>query len=653
MTAMAGPPTLEHATAEIGATLVRLGALESDLGAVEATIGRSPRGPGQPVELPAISVDRSDDATTAKFSSGGQQSDLVAHHELGRGGMGVVHLALQRSLGREVAVKTSVTNKPSVARALVREAQIMGGLEHPNVVPVHALGLDPDGLPVLVMKRIEGVSLRSLLNDPDHLAWRPLLVGHGDRLRAHVEILLQVTRALAFAHQHGVVHRDLKPENVMIGHFGEVYLLDWGVALRLSEREAEPHGIVGTPGYMAPEMTSGNPLAVDSRTDVFLLGANLYEVLTGRLPNAASSASAALIVALTGSRPPMPASVPAELRTLVEAAMALDPAARLPSAEAFREGLARVLASHEVDSLVREASRSRAVADEAIAVEGAVSPRAYPALIEARFALMSAARVRPDDARVRADLDSCLLLLANRDVALRSPIGARAHLIQMGVAPAALVADVERLEKELEEERRLADAGRQKAADADVSLSWVTLSLAVVSVPALTIGIWLLQMPAVEGFRGPAKLLWAEGCSLLVFLGIAVLLRRRILWNAASRRLTAFFILWGWYPGLVGLVHLLRGDATYDHVLGAVIGLCLGTLGTLTLLPELWPTIVTHLVGIGVMLAWPEHRGMVSFLQLVGSVPVVIRALWLSGRRTRAPLAPGAVESGRPQRFFR
>ena len=112
--------------------------------------------------------------------------DLVMRAELGRGGMGVVRVAEQRSLQREVAVKTATSNAVSIAGALVREAQIMGGLEHPNVVPVHALGVDAQGAPVLVMKRVEGVSWRALLGDDGHKAWEPLLAGHGDRLRGHL-----------------------------------------------------------------------------------------------------------------------------------------------------------------------------------------------------------------------------------------------------------------------------------------------------------------------------------------------------------------------------------------------------------------------------------------------------------------------------------
>jgi serine/threonine-protein kinase len=230
--------------------------------------------------------------------------------------MGVVHLAEQRSLEREVAVKVSTTTEPSIIGALVREARIMGALEHPNLVPVHALGADAEGAPMLVMKRVDGVTWRELLDDDAHEAWTPLLAGHGDKLRAQVDILIQVCRALAFAHARGVIHRDLKPENVMIGRFGEVYVLDWGAALRLSERASEPAALVGTPGYLAPEMARADPTLVDVRTDVYLIGATLYEVLARRMPHDAPTAVAALVKALSGEVPDVPPSAHRSSHTL-------------------------------------------------------------------------------------------------------------------------------------------------------------------------------------------------------------------------------------------------------------------------------------------------------------------------------------------------
>src|SRR5262249_35011988 len=143
------------------------------------------------------------------------------------------------------------------------------------------------------MKHVEGVSWRDLLRDGAHPAWAKVGAPGEDRLVSHLQILMQVCNAVEFAHRRGLIHRDIKPANVMVGEFGEVYLLDWGIAARtgilaeasshLGESGAEPTPrMLGTPAYMAPEMLSRKVGPIDERTDVYLLGATLHEVLTGR-----------------------------------------------------------------------------------------------------------------------------------------------------------------------------------------------------------------------------------------------------------------------------------------------------------------------------------------------------------------------------------
>ena len=147
---------------------------------------------------------------------------------LGEGGMGQVILAHQQTLDREVAIKRTkaeVADASAVASLLI-EARIMGALEHPNIVPVHLLGRDGNGNPVLVMKRIEGVSWRDLLLQPDHPVWDRLQLQSRERLVNNLEILMQVCSAVHFAHSRGVIHRYIKPEKVMLCGFGEFYLVD-------------------------------------------------------------------------------------------------------------------------------------------------------------------------------------------------------------------------------------------------------------------------------------------------------------------------------------------------------------------------------------------------------------------------------------------
>ena len=146
------------------------------------------------------------------------------------------------------------------------------------MVPVYDLGLDESGAPFIVMKHNEGDHWLKLLGDDEAL--KKHAPGR-ERLDAHLAILVQVCNAVHFAHSRGVIHRDLKPENVMVGSFGEVYLVDWGVATK----PGPVTQIAGTPAYMAPEMLGGDGAEISPRTDVYLLGAVLYEILAGRAPH--------------------------------------------------------------------------------------------------------------------------------------------------------------------------------------------------------------------------------------------------------------------------------------------------------------------------------------------------------------------------------
>jgi serine/threonine protein kinase len=228
-----------------------------------------------------------------------------------RGGMGVVYAAQDGKLGRRVALK--VLDAPErggeLARRLLREAQVLASLEHPGIVPVHDVGTLQDGRVFYTMKLVDGQRLDK------HL---PALPSVPDRLR----LFLRICDAVAFAHARGVLHRDLKPANVMIGPFGEVLVLDWGLAKILHHTAepssandstmAMPHGpatptngddttehsavtgqgtVMGTPGYMSPEQARGDNDRLDERSDIFSLGAVLRFLLSGVSPGSAEPGS--------------------------------------------------------------------------------------------------------------------------------------------------------------------------------------------------------------------------------------------------------------------------------------------------------------------------------------------------------------------------
>ncbi len=282
--------------------------------------------------------------------------------ELGRGGMGRVWLARDSVLDREVAVKVldAALDRPELEPRMREEARILARLEHPGIVPVHDLGRTVDGQLFYVMKRVQGETLA------EHLARVP---DRAERLR----LFERLCEPVAFAHARGVIHRDLKPANIMVGSFGEVLVMDWGVAKVVAEADAgadaetagasvatsaaasaaapeserdaattapgdgratRPGTVLGTRGYMAPEQARGE--AVDARADVYALGAILLEMITG-----AALAAGDPRAALDAAR-----STPRSLRAIAARALDPEPSRRYPEVSAlaadvasFRAGL--------------------------------------------------------------------------------------------------------------------------------------------------------------------------------------------------------------------------------------------------------------------------------------------------------------------------
>jgi hypothetical protein len=222
--------------------------------------------------------------------------------ELARGGIGVVLKGRDRDLGREVAIKVLRAEhaaNPVLIQRLVEEAQIGGQLQHPGILPVYELGLDAGRRPFFTMKLIRGRTLAALLDERASPS--------GDH-RRFLTIFEQAAQTIAYAHARGVIHRDLKPSNIMVGAFGEVQVVDWGLAKVLARRgqedgadsgagaiatvrsegpsdsQSEAGSVLGTPAYMAPEQARGDVEALDERCDVFALGALLCEILTGLPP---------------------------------------------------------------------------------------------------------------------------------------------------------------------------------------------------------------------------------------------------------------------------------------------------------------------------------------------------------------------------------
>jgi serine/threonine protein kinase len=257
---------------------------------------------------------------------------------LGQGGMGTVYRAHDRELHRDVALKVVRLPEasPDIAARMLREAHTLARLEHPGIVPIHDVGTLPDGRAFYAMKLVRGAPLDALPPAP---------------LAERFRIIQRLCEAVAFAHAHGVIHRDLKPQNVMVGPFGEVLVMDWGVAKVIDEAPSlggdttrpaaestlpiTGHGIVlGTPGYMAPEQAAGEPGLVDARSDVYAIGAILRDL----------AATAATPDDREGKRP----DLPRPLRAIIAKAMADEPARRYGDALLLARDVAAFAAGEPV-----------------------------------------------------------------------------------------------------------------------------------------------------------------------------------------------------------------------------------------------------------------------------------------------------------------
>ncbi len=319
---------------------------------------------------------RTDPARSPSAGRSGRGFPYVLLGKAGRGGMGTIHIARDTELVRRIALKelnADLRDVENVRMRFIREAQITAQLDHPNVVPVYALEMAPDGTPAYTMKLVQGQTFQALIEETRNAFERGGVPDDAHSLATRLEHFLKVADAMAYAHDKGVIHRDLKPANLMLGRHHEVYVMDWGLCRLMqqpdeddapmdadssrvlmsadasgSASETRVGDLIGTPRYMSPEQASALHGEIDARSDQYALGLILYELVTLKAPYDGKSAQDVLANARAGRRlPVVPAyrkmRIARELRAVIERATAMLPADRYADVAAFAADLRRHL----------------------------------------------------------------------------------------------------------------------------------------------------------------------------------------------------------------------------------------------------------------------------------------------------------------------
>ena len=365
--------------------------------------------PGEPAMVRGSASPAPVDPSAASLDGAADRYQL--HRELGRGSMGEVHLCRDAWIGREVAMKVLLPAHrpdPQLRARFLREACVQGQLEHPSIVPVYDVGVDATGAMYFTMKRLRGKTLGEILRG---LREKSAEIRQQFPQRRLLTAFASVCLTMDFAHTRGVLHRDLKPSNVMLGDFGEVYVLDWGLA-KLKELTADDADlavrdpssdeihtaagrILGTFGYMAPEQALGKIAELDARSDVYALGAVLFEILTLTTLHPKTSWNAMLHSTLRGAsaRPSERApdlDVPPELEAVCVKSTKIDPLERYQTARQLHDALAKFLDGDRDFELRRQLASQHAEAATQAAAR--VASDSGPSEIFRREALHEVAR---------------------------------------------------------------------------------------------------------------------------------------------------------------------------------------------------------------------------------------------------------------------
>ncbi|MBS2011665.1 MAG: serine/threonine protein kinase [Deltaproteobacteria bacterium] len=575
---------------------------------------------------------------------------LAIGEVIGEGGMGVVRSAVQRSLDRQVAVKTTRPDAPPLsAERMLREAWVTGWLEHPGVVPVHDIVHDDAGAPVVVMRRIQGRTWQASMRD---VAWAEAQ-GARDLLEQNLRVLVRVAEIVEFAHAKGVLHRDIKPDNVMLGSFGEVYLLDWGLALALDEtvaahlpRASDVRELSGTLAYIPPEMTGARGAPLDARTDVYLLGAVLFEIAVGHPPHHRAT-MAATLESIAASPPKMPDDVPRRVAAICARAMRRDAVDRHPDVATFRHEVLDYLRSRDSEHLATAAEKALADLRDACATN-APRRRVYDLYGKCRFGFREALRAWPEnEAAARGLSEAAEAMIAHelaRDprvavalldeavtdadpqpndegtptstrIAVHPPRISAALAEQVRRAAAAEEKEREGLSKLAKEHDRTTGRRARKVVFIAFGIAWALSQLVADRIGPLTHTRFmlggLLQLPVL----GVARLVWPD-----------------LTTSKFNRRVVgALAIVFVAQAALYVIGAALAVPVTPLRVLNIALAAMMSAALMVFQESRVWPMTVALVAATGASIAWPDQRPIFMCTALL-VVTANIGIVWSRGR---------------------
>lgn len=519
-------------------------------------------------------------------------------------------------MGRTVAVKTLLPQMTDELHALklLREAWVTGVLEHPNIVPIYTIAKAEDGRPAIVMQHIEGQRWSLLMHDAQQVSQR---FAASDLLEWNLRVLMHVCNAADYAHSRGILHRDLKADNVMICAFGQVYLVDWGVAAFL-DRDASgrmpcleaDEGMVGTPRYMAPEMLGGHSQQQGPHTDVYLLGAILYEILHGKPPHQGSTVLEIVSSILT-SQPRFSGQQPA-LQKICQRAMAVEPAERYASAESLRRALEEYLRQRGSLRLSAEACQRLEVFVTELSDAGARDmSRLYRLFGECRFGFRAALDAWDGNQEAARGLRDAQTRLVDFQLEQGDLQSAETLLSEVCEPPAELLTKLEGLKRARRAEQERLAALRRVAEEHNPEVGRGTrlifvMVMGLVWAASPYVSKLLGLQPPLEGFRNALQF---DGAFLLILVVLGIVRRRQVFATAFNRscyQTLVFLIVCQALVVVAGeLLQLPPPQTTGLHFfLWTVI---LGMV-SIFISARLWPSTLFYLAAFFWVVVQSEHR---------------------------------------------